>query len=166
MQVLSDDLDIDALTDHLAPHLLPGLFCTFTFRPPDGSLVGEHSLPFVKRTVRKLREELSRILGFSRRAVRKSGGLYGVVVYERHQSGAYHAHAVLSFPGMRSHPIGQLSPCPWIQALKDKCFERAGISRIYLVDTPGAVRYTLKYISKDPESWDFVGTFPDRDVAG
>lgn len=152
---------VEALCVALGPWVLPGWFCTWTFRPRDGGF-GEHRREYCERQVCKLLEEWARNLR-GRRAARREP-LHGLLAWERHASGSWHGHGVVSSPWL---PL-----VPWSPTLKrylqDAAYERVGITRVFSVDTPGAVAYCLKYALKESATetvaslrWRLIG-----DVAG
>jgi len=139
-----------AVTDWL--HHLPfEHFLTVTFKPPADC--GRHRLEFCQRCFKRLADEFSvRLWGPRWKLRRKKTGLYGVVVWEKHKSGAWHAHALLAGTSGRleykelhkyvkdDRYLGH----SWIEPFRGEHRERA-------------VRYAAKYITKSPGSWSAFG---------
>lgn len=106
-----------------------------------------NKLAYCRRRMRALIGTLSRI-AWGRRWVERKKGLYGIVVWERHKSGAWHAHGLLA--GVRD--LRRMD-------VVDYCAEHKGYgwARVYPIRSDRELRYVAKYVGKHPGLWDFLG---------
>lgn len=145
-----------AMVEWASKRLVPSFFVTLTWRPPEHpTLEGRHSRDYCKRSADALFKVWSRELGSSRAQVERGEGLFGLLAWERHASGSWHAHGVLV------HPTAEPTRENCLH-MKELAYTRTGISRVFQALDEGALRYCLKYALKEADTWDIVGLWRAR----
>ena len=134
---------------------------TFTFRPPRNGQTVRNRHAFCKRHLERFLREVSR-LHFGRRWKKHGLGVAGVIAWEKHVSGAWHAHMLIL-----GAPEGRLDYLR-IYALAD-LDQVIGQRNIIGVRDAEAVKYVAKYVAKGRGQFDifnaerlqqFVGSGP------
>ncbi len=114
-------------------------------RPRSGPT--HNSLEYCQRRVRTLLGRLSRKAWGPRWAERHKG-LFGVMVYERHKEGAWHAHGLLA--GVRD--LRRMDVVDYCAATPGY-----GWTRVFDFADERQVAYLVKYVAKNPGLMDIVG---------